>query len=583
MKIVSFENDFYCDKHLLIPCKVYCVELEVAYNDLGLNTIEKCALKLKESGIKDKELKDFLGFKGELEPLMELILEKIETKIHEEYKKIYTNFYYNLINEEFLHFVDLECRVRKGNKLKNNQVEFYIDNEPIKAESLYYSKEHKLPHNRTEMLKETIKTSIKYHQQDILRYAKPIYSNPLEGVYYLHAKAFNDNGLRIECKNHPIKMAEKLKGSNPKFIENLSKRQYVQNGGYKETKRIKVFEKPMAFDDRLSIIEKHLSNLDTNDKKLKICGALHDVYEQIFEDEKISQSVATCLAISKDTQAIASHLGFEKCLNVLQDNKLNALLLHHEKVMQSLAKNYPSFLRDLNDLKKCRGATKHGGELKDDNFLTRIELERYRDEIYFLIENLLENPLIKDRENIKEKSHYRKNAEIDAQIQLSNLNLPKSLFECFVGVNLAKNNKDREEIILNLYKIFETILIKAIKKQPKLDFKTKNEILKNSSYKLNKSLEEVRESFLENAFKYKHASLGAYVLVLLSCGYFESVFEKVQEWLVFIAELIALRGHGHKMTKKLEKLEIKKLEELEQQALEYFKKMASKLYPKENQ
>lgn len=71
-----------------------------------------------------------------------------------------------------------------------------------------------------------------------------------------------------------------------------------------------------------------------------------------------------------------------------------------------------------------------------------MELERYRDGIYFLVENLLKNPLIKERENAQEEKHeekhYKKNAEIDARSQLSNLNAPKPLFECFVGVNLAK-------------------------------------------------------------------------------------------------------------------------------------------------
>ncbi|RKU91959.1 hypothetical protein DB721_08115 [Helicobacter pylori] len=250
--------------------------------------------------------------------------------------------------------------------------------------------------------------------------------------------------------------------------------------------------------------------------------------------------------------------------------------------MQLLAKNYPSFLQDLLDLKRYRNENKHGGESQDDIPLTRVELERYRDEIYFLIEKLLKNPLIEDREkDKKERSHYSQNAKIDTQIQLSNLNVPKHLFRCFVEINLK--NCGKEDMVLNFYKIFETILIEVIKKQPELDFKTKNEILENSSYKLENSLKEVREDFLTNAFKHKKASLGAYVLVLLSCGYFESVFEEVQEWLDFIARLIALRGHGHKTTKELEELKEESLEGLKKQALEYFNKIAIKTYSKENQ
>ncbi len=227
-----------------------------------------------------------------------------------------------------------------------------------------------------------------------------------------------------------------------------------------------------------------------------------------------------------------------------------------------------------------------------------MELERYRDEIYFLVENLLKNPLIKEKENVqenaqKEKPYERKNAEIDAQFQLSNLNAPKPLFECFVGVNLAKayysksekeeKEREKEEMILNFCKIFEITLFKAIQKQPKLDFKTKDELLEDYPG-LGKSLREVREDFLKRAFEYHQTSLGAYVLVLLSCKYFESVFEEVQEvqeWLDFIARLIALRGHARKITKELERLEKEDLEKLEKQALEYFKKIANKIYPKE--
>ncbi|GAA8097916.1 hypothetical protein Kazakh3177_14460 [Helicobacter pylori] len=199
--------------------------------------------------------------------------------------------------------------------------------------------------------------------------------------------------------------------------------------------------------------------------------------------------------------------------------------------------------------------------------------------------------MIKERENAQEEKHeekhYKKNAEIDAQSQLSNLNAPKPLFECFVGVNLAKakyyskkEEREKEKMILNFCKIFEIILFEAIQKQPELDLKTKDELLGDyPNLKNLDSLREVREDFLKRAFEYNKTSLGAYVLMLLSCKYFESVFEKVQEWLDFIARLIALRDHVHKITKELERLEEEDLKKLEKQALEYFNKIANKIYP----
>ncbi len=594
MKIISFENNSPCDGHLLIPCKICCVELEIAHNDLGLNAIEKCALKLKELGVKDEELKEFLGFGGEL-GLLEPILEKIETKTLPEYKKIHVHFYYNLINQEFLHFVDLErVRIIDGKESKKNIVEFFADSslKALKAESLYPKENNKSFVNDI-IIHKTIETSITYHNQDTLRHAKVVDCHVLEGVYYLHAKAFDDSGeIRVECKNHPIeKMAEKLKETNPKWLKKWNKKRYTKTGESKpskQRKRIRVFKEFTAFDDRLDTVECNLKDLDENQKKLKICGALYDIYEQIFDETPSLKGRERNKA--EDLSNKSMRLGFEQISKDLNDSRLNALLHYEEKIMQALAKSYPSFLQDLHDLKKYRNKDKHGDESQCGFFLTRVELERYRDEIYFLVENLLKNPLIKERENAqKEKPYERKNAEIDAQSQLSNLNVPKPLFECFVGVNLAKvkyyskkEEREKEEMILNFCKIFEITLFKAIQKQPKLDFKTKDELLRDYP-NLGNSLREVREDFLKRAFEYDKTSLGAYVLVLLSCKYFESVFEEVQEWLDFIARLIALRGHARKITQKLKELKEEDLEKLEKQALEYFKKIANKIYPKEKQ
>ncbi|WP_240444560.1 hypothetical protein [Helicobacter pylori] len=340
-------------------------------------------------------------------------------------------------------------------------------------------------------------------------------------------------------------------------------------------------------------IESDLKNLDTHQKKFEICGALYDIYEQIFDETPSLKGRDLETYKAEDLSKKFMRLGFEQISKDLNDSRLNALLCYEEKVMQALAKKYPSFLQDLHDIKKYRNKDKHGEKSQDGSSLTRVELERYRDGIYFLVENLLKNPLIKERENAQEEKHeekhYKKNAEIDAQSQLSNLNAPKPLFECFVGVNLAKaqyyskkEDREKEKMILNFCKIFEIILFEAIQKQPKLSLKTKDELLGDyPNLKNLDSLREVREDFLKRAFRNDEASLGAYVLVLLGCKYFESVFEKVQEWLDFIARLIALRGHVHRITKELESLKEEDLKKLEKQALEYFNKVANKIYPKE--
>ncbi len=352
MKIISFENNSLCDGHLLIPCRIYCVELEIAHNDLGLNAIEKCALKLKELEVKDeKELKEFLGLDElDLLKLLEPILEKIETKTLPEYKKIHAHFYYNLINQEFLHFVDLErVRTIDGKKLENNEVEFFADSR-FKAESLYYPKENNKSLVNDIIIYKTIKTSITYHNQDTLRHAKVMNWHVLKGDYYLHAKAFNDSGgIRVECKNHPIKkMAEKLKETKW-FEEKWNKKQYTQTGESKPSKRIRVFKNFTAFDDRLDRVECNLKNLHNNQKKLEICGALYDIYEQIFDETPSLKGRDLERYEAKDLSEKSMQLGFEQISKDLNDSRLNALLRYEEKVMQALAKSYPSFLQDLHD------------------------------------------------------------------------------------------------------------------------------------------------------------------------------------------------------------------------------------------
>ncbi len=325
--------------------------------------------------------------------MLEPILEKIETKTLEEYKKIHAHFYYNLINQEFLHFVDLErVRAIDGKELKNNIVEFFADSS-FKAESLYYPKENNKPLNVNEIIK-TIETSIKYHKQDTLRHAKAVNWHVLKGAYYLHAKAFDDSKeIRVECKNHPIeKLAEKLEETNPKWFKKWEEKQYTQTGESKPSKRIKVFKNFTAFDDRLHTIECDLKNLDTHQKKFEICGALYDIYEQIFDETPSLKGHALEAYKAQDLSKKFMRLGFEQISKDLNDSRLNALLHYEEKVMQALAKNYPSFLQDLHDIKKYRNKDKHGEKSQDGFSLTRVELERYRDEIYFLVENLFKKP-----------------------------------------------------------------------------------------------------------------------------------------------------------------------------------------------
>ncbi|UOR66836.1 hypothetical protein MPG15_02410 [Helicobacter pylori] len=233
---------------------------------------------------------------------------------------------------------------------------FFADSR-FKAESLCYPKENNKPLNVNDIIiYKTIKTSIEYHKQDTLRHAKVLNWHVLKGDYYLHAKAFDDSSeIRVECKNHPIKkMAEKLEETNPKWFKEWKKKQYTQTGEFNPSRRIRVFKNPTAFDDRLDRVEYNLKNLHNNQNKLKICGALYDIYEQIFDEIPSLKGCDLETYKAKDLSKESMDLGFEQISKDLNDSRLNALLRYEEKFMQALAKSYPSFLQDLYDLKKIQ-------------------------------------------------------------------------------------------------------------------------------------------------------------------------------------------------------------------------------------
>ncbi|GAA7458935.1 hypothetical protein Yangon222_14960 [Helicobacter pylori] len=128
----------------------------------------------------------------------------------------------------------------------------------------------------------------------------------------MHAKAFDDSSkIRVECKNHPIeKMAEKLEETKW-FEEKWKKKQYTQTGESKPSKRIRVFENFTAFDDRLDRVEYNLKNLHNNQNKLKICGALYDIYEQIFDETPSLKGRDLKTYKAKDLSKESMRLGFE--------------------------------------------------------------------------------------------------------------------------------------------------------------------------------------------------------------------------------------------------------------------------------
>ncbi|WP_128079923.1 hypothetical protein [Helicobacter pylori] len=191
------------------------------------------------------------------------------------------------------------------------------------------------------IIRKTIETSIKYHKQDTLRRAKVVSWHVLEGVYYLHAKAFDDSKeIRVECKNHPIeKMAEKLEETNPEWFKKWKEKQYTQTGESKPSKRIKVFKNFTAFDDRLHTIESNLKNLDTHQKKFEICGALYDIYEQIFDETPSLKGRDLETYKAQDLSKKFMHLGFEQISKDLNDSRLNALCAMRKKSCKLWLKN----------------------------------------------------------------------------------------------------------------------------------------------------------------------------------------------------------------------------------------------------
>ncbi|GAA8478895.1 hypothetical protein KKKH31_13090 [Helicobacter pylori] len=78
---------------------------------------------------------------------------------------------------------------------------------------------------------------------------------------------------------------------------------------------------------------------------------MYDIYEQIFDETPSLKGHALETYKAEDLSKKFMRLGFERIPKGLNNSRLNALLRYEEKVMQALAKNYPSFLQDLHDIK----------------------------------------------------------------------------------------------------------------------------------------------------------------------------------------------------------------------------------------
>ncbi|GAA7398673.1 hypothetical protein BD0140_04040 [Helicobacter pylori] len=82
---------------------------------------------------------------------------------------------------------------------------------------------------------------------------------------------------------------------------------------------------------------------------------MYDIYEQIFDETPSLKGRDLETYKAQDLSKKSMRLGFEQISKDLKkdlnDSRLNALLRYEEKVMQALAKKYPSFLQDLHDIK----------------------------------------------------------------------------------------------------------------------------------------------------------------------------------------------------------------------------------------
>lgn len=330
--------------------------------------------------------------------------------------------------------------------------------------------------------------------------------------------------------------------------------------------------------------------------KQKLIESIYDIYEKLFELLSKDMTVAKVYLDKKLANDLAEQMGFRTDfshgLKVLKAGKRENLqkylvksIVAKSSAIQEIAYKYPHLLKDLEQLLELRNGVKHSELDKTLQKIGKEGLERFKSDLYPIVSIALHiNQTEVQNEDFETEEYDRDNAIIalEEEIPVDILNrLPSEVKDHLTAINFYLGQMDFEtnkynvvkDVGLGMYSIFEQI-IKEILPVPIIgiesEIPSKQEILDklSESLAIGESLSRVSPDMIASAYRKQNASLGAYALI-----YLYQKHNLDQNEILFLEEVISLRGHGSPTIEEVAKVSKEQLEVLKKRGIEYLIKI----------
>jgi hypothetical protein len=504
MKIISLEKfdknevEYAYKKHLLIPCYVYQIPIEITKNK-DLNFIEKTVLKLIQLDNSLKydaiRLSKQLGFYSDnkaddktkiisliLKKLKDLRIdsienddEKTEVKVYQFYQEAYTGKLLPIITKEqkTYAFPIPEYDNFKGND-NYKEIYFKAGIDAKRKTKAVLVKDFKSENDIEKPTKLQIVETIFKHNQSKFMGSHKIDDKQFNidllkpELLYLHTKLYilkdnidsfvitngftNDFStvLRKLFNEQHSKLLALLRGNIGVDIDNRQDK--VEVPFEKSIIRYKIEKKLIDTIEKetLTINNTHTNKETIKASKSRLIASIYDLVELLFKHLSKDDPDSDSLKNRKSLENVAEDIGFK-----INDNNLHILnvhngdnlqkylaksLLYKKEELYDIASNYPDFLFVLSKLLKLRNGVKHSEKDKALENVDVIELDKYKVMSYYLVTIILK---VKSK-NIEHKNldtyniELKQNAFLDLEKELHFdiiSKLPKEIKRNLIDVN----------------------------------------------------------------------------------------------------------------------------------------------------
>jgi hypothetical protein len=306
-----------------------------------------------------------------------------------------------------------------------------------------------------------------------------------------------------------------------------------------------------------------------------------------IKNKDLLKSLAKDIGFKLDSQADLKVFGISSANNL--QKYLAKSIIYKKNELYEIANKFPNLLNILDKLFIYRNGLKHSGREEVLEKIDDRELLKYKEMVYNITSTILkvnQKSINKNEFDSDDSNRYNAYIAIESELGIDTMSkLPQEIKDNFelISFYLYENDFDAnrhqvvENIINLLYSSLEFIIKKLINTLYLVDIKEikiKEEMLEaiKSRLTLSDALLTVREKMIEQAFKNRGGSLGAYMLIYL---YFNDNTE--QEEVELIENILKIRGHGNLTMEDVLKITQEQLETLKSNSVKYIKKLIEEI------